>query len=66
MKKVKKLVLCRETLGALESSVLGKAGGGARPATRSGCPIPTGATCDCTLSCPELCQFSGEVTCLCL
>jgi len=65
MKKVKRLMLCRETLRSLDSPVLMRARGGAPPATRFGCGIQTGASCDCTLSCPELCQFSGEETCIC-
>ena len=55
MKKNKRLVLFRETLLSLESPVLSKARAGAPPATRHGCGIQTGASCDCTLSCPELC-----------
>lgn len=67
MKKVKKLVLCRETLRSLESPVMGKALGGAPPATKQGCTIQTGASCDCTLSCPELCgPVTREDTCFCV
>jgi len=67
MKKAKKLVLCRETLRSLESPVMGKALGGAPPATKFGCTIQTGASCDCTLSCPDLCgPISREDTCFCV
>jgi hypothetical protein len=66
MKKVKRLVLCRETLRSLESPVLLNAWGGKPPTTRFGCTIQTGASCDCTLSCPELCHISDEGTCLCV
>ena len=67
MKKAKKLMLCRETLRSLESPAVARVWGGAPRATRFPCvPVQTGGSCDCTLSCPELCVYSGEDTCLCV
>ncbi|HVR99760.1 MAG TPA: hypothetical protein VMW27_24265 [Thermoanaerobaculia bacterium] len=66
MKKVKKLVLCRETLRSLENPVLVKGWGGKPAATAFDCTIQTGDSCDCTFTCPYLCQVSREVSCLCV
>jgi hypothetical protein len=60
-KSLRKLNLCRETLRTLENPALEWIGG-AKPRT-----IPATAmtfcetNCDCTLSCPELCQFTTGV-----
>ncbi|HEX2224279.1 MAG TPA: hypothetical protein VHN15_08740 [Thermoanaerobaculia bacterium] len=54
-KNLRKLSLSRETLHTLEA--LARVAGGAKPG-----PIQTGNTCDCTLSCPELCHFTEPLT----
>jgi hypothetical protein len=54
MKKVKRLVLCRETLRLLERPVLVDARGGVPPATKGVC-VQTGPVCEYTYSCPENC-----------
>jgi hypothetical protein len=61
-KSLKKLNLCRETLHALEGSDLGRVGGNGP--TKTTLTTQTQQTnCDCTLSCPNLCQISNT-TCL--
>jgi hypothetical protein len=49
MKKVKRLVLCRETLRALDSHALGRAGGAAESI-----PVTCPTNCDITFGCPDL------------
>jgi len=63
-KSLKKLNLCRETLRVLEVSDLGRAegGGNTKPATTLTTQTQD-TNCDCTLSCPYLCQFSYDTTC---
>jgi hypothetical protein len=62
-KSLKKLNLCRETLRSLEGSDLGRAGGNG-PKTTTLTTQTQQTNCDCTLSCPELCQLvSRDPTC---
>ena len=58
-KSLPKLSLSRETLHALDSSVLSQAAGAART---NACPTQTAGNCDYTFSCPEICP-SQNTTC---
>lgn len=65
-KSLRKLSLSRETLRTLDNAGLGQAAGAART---DKCPTGgtcTGNTCDCTLSCPELCGSRIVTECDCL
>jgi len=65
-KSLKKLNLSRETLRVLEVSGLGRVGGnGPKTTTLTTQTQPT--KCDCTYTCPELCDpvVSLDITCLC-
>lgn len=63
-KSLRKLSLSRETLRTLDNAGLAQAAGAAKT---DKCPTGqtcTGNTCDCTLSCPELCVWSTTPDCL--
>ena len=57
-KSLRKLSLSRETLRSLDNAGLGQAAGAAQTNRCVTADTCTGNTCDCTLSCPELCQFT--------
>lgn len=63
-KSLRKLSLSRETLRTLENPALERIGGGAKPQGTTRCNTAwtfCETNCDCTLSCPELCQFTTTV-----